>query len=236
MSAAPANADAAELGRFAALAARWWDPEGPLRPLHAINPPRLAFIAARVRLRGVRACDVGCGGGLLSEALAAEGAEVLGIDLSPELTEVARLHAQERGLAVEYREIAAEALAAERPGSFSLVTCMELIEHVPDPIGLIRALATLLAPGGDLFLSTIARTPRAFLLAIVAAEHLLGLLPRGTHRYERFVRPSELCRWLRAAGLEVASVSGVEWRPWWREARLCGDLSVNYLVHARKTP
>lgn len=229
-----ANADAVELARFAALAARWWDPQGPLRPLHALQPARIAFIRERVRIVGARVCDVGCGGGLLAEALAEAGAEVLGIDLAPELIEIARLHARERGIAVTYRHISAEALAAEQPASFSLVACMELLEHVPDPVALVRSLADLLAPGGDLVLSTLARTPRAFLLAILAGEHLLRLLPPGTHRYERFVRPSELCRWLRAAGLEVMALTGIEWRPWWTQARLCSDLSVNYLVHARK--
>jgi 2-polyprenyl-6-hydroxyphenyl methylase/3-demethylubiquinone-9 3-methyltransferase len=234
VSATGANADPAELARFASLAARWWDPEGPLKPLHALNPARLVFIRERVPLAGIDACDVGCGGGLLAEALAAEGARVLGIDLARETLEVARLHALERGLPIEYREVAAERLAEERPQAFGLVSCMELIEHVPDPASLIRALAALLAPGGELFLSTIARTPRAFLHAILVGEHLLRLLPVGTHRYERFVRPSELCAWLRAAGLEVVSLSGIEWRPWWPEARLVPDLSVNYLVHARK--
>ncbi len=234
MSARAANVDATELARFAALAARWWDPQGPLRPLHALQPARTAFIRERVRIAQARVCDVGCGGGLLAEALAEDGAEVLGIDLAPELIEVARLHAGERGIAVTYRQISAEALAAEQPAGFSLVTCMELLEHVPDPVALVRSLADLLAPGGDLVLSTLARTPRAFLLAILAGEYLLELLPPGTHRYERFVRPSELCRWLRAAGLEVAALTGIEWRPWWAQARLCSDLSVNYLVHARK--
>lgn len=229
-----ANADPAEIERFAALAARWWDPEGPLKPLHALQPARLQFLREQVRIAGARVCDVGCGGGLLAEALAAEGADVLGIDLAAELIEIARLHALERGVAVRYRVVSAEALAAEQPGQFSLVTCMELLEHVPDPLALLRALATLLAPGGDLVLSTLARTPRAFLLAILVGEHVLGLLPRGTHRYDRFIRPSELRRWLEAVGLELVALRGMTWRPWWPEARLSADLSVNYLVHARK--
>lgn len=228
------NADPLELGRFNQLAARWWDPQGESRPLHDINPARLGYIAERIALPGARVLDLGCGGGLLSEALAAAGAEVTGIDLGAELIDVARLHLLESGLSVDYRQCSAEALVAELPGHFDAIACMEMIEHVPDPASVIRAAAALLKPGGQLFLSTLNRTPHAFAVAIVGAEYIARLLPRGTHRYERFIRPSELAAWLREAGLELGDVSGLQYNPLSRRARVGGGVAVNYLAAARK--
>lgn len=228
------NVHAAETARFDRLAARWWDPDGESRPLHDLNPVRLDYIAARAPLAGARALDVGCGGGLLSEALAASGAEVVGIDLAPAVLAVARLHLHESGLAVDYREVAAESLAAESPGRFDVVACMEMLEHVPDPASVIRACATLLKPGGALFLSTLNRTPKAFGAAILGAEYLLGLLPRGTHRYAQFLRPSEIATAIRGAGLVLEEVSGIAYNPFTRHARLTADVDVNYLMCARK--
>ena len=228
------NVHAAETARFDRLAARWWDPDGESRPLHDLNPVRLDYIAARAPLAGARALDVGCGGGLLSEALAASGAEVVGIDLAPAVLAVARLHLHESGLAVDYREVAAESLAAESPGRFDVVACMEMLEHVPDPASVIRACATLLKPGGALFLSTLNRTPKAFGAAILGAEYLLGLLPRGTHHYAQFLRPSEIATAIRGAGLVLEEVSGIAYNPFTRHARLTADVDVNYLMCARK--
>ncbi len=228
------NADPAELARFNALAARWWDPDGESRPLHDLNPARLAYIAQRLPLRGARVLDLGCGGGLLSEALAGAGAEVTGIDLGSEVIDVARLHLLESGIEVDYRECSAEALAGESPGAFDAVACMEMLEHVPDPAAILAAAATLLKPGGRLFASTLNRTPRAFALAIVGAEYIARLLPRGTHRYARFIRPSELAQWARAAGLALEDVSGLHYNPLTRRARVGGDPAVNYLACFRK--
>ncbi len=223
-----------ELDKFAALAGRWWDPDGPQKPLHALNPVRLAYVGKRATLRGAQALDVGCGGGLLSEALAGEGARVTAIDLAEELIRVARLHARESGIEVDYQVKAVEALAAERPASFDVITCMELLEHVPDPGAILQACATLLKPGGRLFLSTINRTPAAFALAIVGAEYVARLLPRGTHSYQDFIRPSELAAWLREAGLQLEDVSGMAYEPWRNAARLSSRTDVNYLACAVK--
>ncbi|MBN8727612.1 MAG: bifunctional 2-polyprenyl-6-hydroxyphenol methylase/3-demethylubiquinol 3-O-methyltransferase UbiG [Xanthomonadales bacterium] len=228
------NVHAAETARFDRLAARWWDPDGESRPLHDLNPVRLDYIASRLPLRGARALDVGCGGGLLSEALAAAGAEVVGIDLAPAVLEVARLHLHESNLTVDYREIAAEALAAEMPGQFDIVACMEMLEHVPDPASVIHACASLLKPGGVLFLSTLNRTPQAFGAAILGAEYVLNLLPRGTHHYAQFLKPSEIATAIRAAGLVLDDVSGIAYNPFTRRARLVGNVDVNYLMCARK--
>jgi 2-polyprenyl-6-hydroxyphenyl methylase/3-demethylubiquinone-9 3-methyltransferase len=228
------NFSQAELDKFGALASRWWDPDGPQKALHVLNPVRLDYVAARAPLPGTRVLDVGCGGGLLSEALAGEGAQVTAIDLAPELIKVARLHQLETGVKVDYRLQAAEALADEMPGAFDAVTCMEMLEHVPEPAAVIDACARLLKPGGRLFLSTLNRTPAAFALAIVGAEYITRLLPRGTHQYRDFIRPSELAAWLRTAGLQLEDVSGLMYEPWRNAARLSSRTDVNYLASALK--
>lgn len=230
----PANADRGELSKFDALAHRFWDPHGEFRPLHLLNPVRLGFIAAHASLAGARALDVGCGGGLLCEALSRAGAGVSGIDLAPGMVEVARLHAAAAGLDIDYRVAAAEALAAQLPGGFDVITCMEMLEHVPRPQQMLATLATLVRPGGSLFVSTLSRNLKAFLLAIVGAEYLLGLLPRGTHEYERLIRPSELARWARAAGLMPRAIAGIELNPYTETCRLTHDPSVNYLMHLER--
>jgi 2-polyprenyl-6-hydroxyphenyl methylase/3-demethylubiquinone-9 3-methyltransferase len=228
------NFHQAELDKFGALASRWWDPQGPQKALHALNPARLGYVGARVALAFAQALDVGCGGGLLSEALAGEGAQVTAIDLAPELVKVARLHGLETGAKVDYRLQSAESLAAEMPSRFDAVTCMEMLEHVPDPAAIIDACAALLKPGGRLFLSTLNRTPAAFALAIVGAEYIARLLPTGTHRYRDFIKPSELGGWLRAAGLQLEDISGLMYEPWRNSARLTKRTDVNYLACARK--
>ncbi|HXV40076.1 MAG TPA: bifunctional 2-polyprenyl-6-hydroxyphenol methylase/3-demethylubiquinol 3-O-methyltransferase UbiG [Steroidobacteraceae bacterium] len=229
-----ATVDPAEISKFDAAAPRWWDPDGEFRPLHDLNPARLDYIEARAGLAGRRALDVGCGGGLLAEGMARRGARVTGIDLAPAVLEVARLHALDAGIEVDYRQVAAEALAAAEPGKFDLVTCLEMLEHVPDPAGVLQAIARLVRPGGDVVCSTINRNPKAFALAIVGAEYLLRLLPRGTHQYSRLIRPSELARWGRAAGLELVDLAGLEYNPATRRARVSADTSVNYLAHFRR--
>ena len=229
-----ANVDRGETAKFDRLASRWWDPDGESRPLHDLNPVRLGYIAGRVALKGARALDVGCGGGLLSEALARSGATVTAIDLAPAVLDVARLHLFESALEVDYRELSVEALAQEIPATFDVVTCMEMLEHVPDPASVVRACATLLKPGGKLFLSTLNRTPLAFGAAILAAEHVLRLLPRGTHHYAQFLKPSEIARDLRAAGLLLEDLSGIAYNPLTRKAWLGGSVAVNYLACARK--
>ena len=220
MNATPRNADPAELARFGQMAASWWDPNGSSRALHDLNPVRLEFVRQRARLAGARVLDVGCGGGLFSEALAASGASVVGIDLAPEVLGVARLHLLESGRQVDYRESGAEALAAAEPASYDVVACMEMLEHVPDPGAVVQACADLLKPGGQLFLSTINRTPAAFALAIVGAEYVARLLPRGTHRYQQFLRPSELDTALRRSGLVLREVRGLAYEPVLRRAWL----------------
>ena len=225
------NVDAGEIAKFEALAQRWWDPAGEFRPLHELNPLRLAFIMERATLAGARVLDVGCGGGILAEAMAREGAKVLGIDLAQAALQVAQLHALESGAQLEYRLASPEALAADSPGTFDVVTCMEMLEHVPEPDRVLAAIATLLRPGGQLFVSTINRNLKAFLLAIVGAEYLLRLLPRGTHDYARFIRPSELASWARGSGLKVVDVAGVEYNPITRRFLQSDDAAVNYLMH-----
>lgn len=232
--AASDNADAAELARFGALASRWWDPNGPQKGLHAINPARLDFIRQRRVLADARVVDVGCGVGLLSEAMAAQGAQVIGLDLSPQVIDVAKLHLLESGLKVDYRLLSAESLAAQQPGEFDAVTCMEMLEHVPDPGAVIEACHALLKTGGDLFLSTLNRTPQAFALAIVGAEYLSGIVPKGTHEYAKFIKPSELAACLRESGFEVMSLTGLHYDPLRHSARLGEGTQVNYLMHAVK--
>jgi len=229
-----ANVNPAETTKFDKLASRWWDKDGESRPLHDLNPARLNYIADRTALKGARVLDVGCGGGILSEALAAAGSVVTSIDLAPRVLEVARLHLHESGVQVDYREISVEALAAEMPAKFDAIACMEMLEHVPDPGSVIAECATLLKPGGRLFLSTLNRTPQAFASAIVGAEFLAGLLPRGTHHYAQFIRPSELATTLRAAGLELEDVSGLAYNPLTRRAWITSSPAVNYLACARR--
>ncbi|MFB9146421.1 bifunctional 2-polyprenyl-6-hydroxyphenol methylase/3-demethylubiquinol 3-O-methyltransferase UbiG [Halomonas alkalicola] len=229
------NVDPGEIAKFEALASRWWDPESEFKPLHEINPLRLDFIDARAGLAGKRVVDVGCGGGILAEAMAHRGARVTGIDLGEAPLAVARLHAEESGVEVDYRRISVEALAEERPGEFDVVTCLEMLEHVPDPASVVRACATLVKPGGQLFFSTLNRNPKAYALAILGAEYLLRLLPRGTHDYEKFIRPAELAGWCRAAHLEIQEQSGLVYNPLTRRYRLHPtDVSVNYLMHCRR--
>ena len=230
------NADAAELAKFSDLAHRWWDADGEFRPLHQINPLRLDWINTLVPLAGKRVLDVGCGGGILADAMARKGAEVLGIDLSSKSLKVAQLHALEAQTAgVSYREVSAEALAAEQAGGFDVVTCMEMLEHVPDPGSIVRACAALVKPGGWVFFSTLNRNPKSFLFAIVGAEYVLNLLPRGTHEYAKFVRPSELAGHCRAAGLDLQGTRGMQYNPLTRHYWLSADTSVNYLFATRKT-
>lgn len=228
------NFDPAEISKFDAAAHRWWDPDGEFRPLHDLNPARLDYIEARAGLAGCRVLDVGCGGGLLAEGMARRGARVTGIDLATDALEVARLHALESGVAVEYRPQSVESLAEAAPAAFDLVTCLEMLEHVPDPAAIVGALARLVRPGGHVVCSTINRNARSFALAIVGAEYLMRLLPRGTHQYARLIRPSELTRWARAAGLELADLAGLEYDPFSRRARTSPDVSVNYLAHFRR--
>jgi 2-polyprenyl-6-hydroxyphenyl methylase/3-demethylubiquinone-9 3-methyltransferase len=231
--AAP-NMDRGELDKFDALAPHFWDPNGQFRPLHLLNPLRARFVAERVRLAGARVLDVGCGGGLLCETLARAGAEVTGIDLAPGMIEVARLHAAEQSLQIDYRLIDAETLATSMAGGFDVVTCMEMLEHVPAPAAATGTLGKLARPGGALFISTINRNLKSFLLAIVAAEYVLQLIPRGTHEYERLIRPAELARWARAAGLRMAEIAGIDFSPFTQVARLTRDPAVNYIAHLER--
>ncbi len=229
------NADPQELAKFSDLAHKWWDPESEFRPLHQINPLRLDWIDQFAAISGKNVVDVGCGGGILAESMARRGAKVLGVDLADKPLKVAQLHAMEAGVAnLDYRSIAAEDLAAEQPAAFDVVTCMEMLEHVPDPSSIVRACSTLVKPGGWVFFSTINRNPKAFLFAIVGAEHVLKLLPKGTHEYARFIRPSELVGWCRDAGLDATATRGLEYNPITRRYWLSADTSVNYLIACRK--
>ena len=228
------NADELELQKFSALAHRWWDPNSEFKPLHDINPLRLDYIDRHAHIAGKKILDVGCGGGILSESMAVRGAEVTGIDLGEKQLKVAKLHLLETGQKVDYRLIAAEALAEEQPEQFDVVTCLEMLEHVPDPASIVRACAQLVKPGGQLFFSTLNRNPKSYLFAIIGAEYLLNLLPRGTHDYAKFIKPSELARFCRDAGLAVEEVIGMNYNPLSTIYSLGPDTTVNYLIAARK--
>ncbi|MDO8248855.1 MAG: bifunctional 2-polyprenyl-6-hydroxyphenol methylase/3-demethylubiquinol 3-O-methyltransferase UbiG [Rhodoferax sp.] len=229
------NADPAELAKFSDLAHRWWDMNGEFRPLHQINPLRLEWINGICPVRGQQILDVGCGGGILADAMARQGANVTGIDLSTKALRVAQLHALEAQTPdVQYREVSVEALAAQQPGSFDTVTCMEMLEHVPDPASVVRACATLVKPGGWVFFSTLNRSPKSFLFAIVGAEYVLNLLPRGTHEYAKMIRPSELASYCRAADLDLRHTRGMEYNPLTKRYWLSADTSVNYLFAVQK--
>ncbi|WP_177419964.1 bifunctional 2-polyprenyl-6-hydroxyphenol methylase/3-demethylubiquinol 3-O-methyltransferase UbiG [endosymbiont of Lamellibrachia barhami] len=228
------NVDHAEISKFEEISSRWWDPHSEFKPLHEINPLRLGYIDDIASLSGKRVLDVGCGGGILSESMAAKGADVTGIDMGEAPLQVARLHLLESGLEVNYERIPVERLAAEQPASFDVVTCMEMLEHVPDPASVINACAKLVKPGGHVFFSTLNRNPKSYLFAIVGAEYLLRLLPRGTHDFSKFIRPSELDRWIRGAGLETKDMTGLVYNPLSRSYKLGPNVDVNYMVHTRK--
>ncbi|MEJ8567549.1 bifunctional 2-polyprenyl-6-hydroxyphenol methylase/3-demethylubiquinol 3-O-methyltransferase UbiG [Elongatibacter sediminis] len=230
----PTNLDESERLRFDNEAAAWWDPAGPFRPLHDLNPARLRYVAERVALDGRTVLDVGCGGGILAEALARQGAKVTGLDIAPSVLAVARLHLLESGLDVDYRQSTIEEFAEQSPASFDVITCMEMLEHVPDPRSVIRAIATRVKPGGHVFVSTLNRTIPAFLLGIVGAEYVARLLPRGTHRYDRFIRPSELAATARQAGLRVRDITGLHYEPVSRTVRTGGHVRINYLAHLQR--
>lgn len=229
-----ANADQAELDKFGEVAHHWWDPNSSFRPLHDINPARVAWIDSHANLQGKRVIDVGCGGGLLSEGMAAMGADVTGIDLSEKALGVARLHLYESGHKIDYRLVSAEAMADQAPGSFDHVTCLEMLEHVPDPASTVAACAKLVKPGGQVFLSTLNRNAKAYLVAVLGAEYMLNLLPRGTHEYTRFLKPAELSRLCRLAGLEVVEITGLRYNPFTREGVVGSDTDINYLLRARR--
>ncbi|SDK32717.1 3-demethylubiquinone-9 3-methyltransferase [Methylophilus rhizosphaerae] len=229
-----ANVEAAEVNKFAELAHQWWDPQGVFKPLHQLNPLRLDYIDSRASLHGKQVLDVGCGGGILSESMARRGAQVTGIDMAEKSLQVAQLHALEANLQVEYRCIAIEALAEEKPQAFDVVTCMEMLEHVPDPASIVSACAALVKPGGHVFFSTLNRNAKAYLMAVVGAEYLLNLLPKGTHDYSKFIKPSELAAWLRHSGLELQHQTGLTYHPLSKQYHLTADTSVNYMLHAVK--
>lgn len=229
------NVDPAELEKFASLAHRWWDKTSEFKPLHAINPLRLNFIDRLVGLHGKRVLDVGCGGGILAESMAEKGADVTGIDLGEKALKVAKLHQLESGAQVDYRLISAEAIAKEEPASFDVVTCMEMLEHVPDPVAIVSACAQLVKPGGSVFFSTINRNPKAYLFAVIGAEYVLNMLPKGTHEYQKFIKPSELSSWSRHAGLEVSQLKGMSYNPITDHYSLGENVSVNYLIHTIKS-
>jgi 2-polyprenyl-6-hydroxyphenyl methylase/3-demethylubiquinone-9 3-methyltransferase len=236
MNQSTLNVDPREIAKFEELASRWWDPNGEFKSLHDINPLRLNYIDERARLTGRRVLDVGCGGGILAESMAQRGATVTGIDMGEAPLAVAQLHQLESGVEVDYRQLTAEELAAAEPADFDVVTCMELLEHVPDPASVIGACGRLVKPGGHVFFSTINRNPKSYLFAIVGAEHVLRLLPRGTHDFSKFIRPSELDAWLRAADLDILDLRGMHYHPLSRRYRLGPGVDVNYLVHCRTTP
>ena len=228
------NVDRSEVAKFEALASRWWDRNSEFKPLHDINPLRVQWIDQRAGLAGKNVLDVGCGGGILSEAMALRGADVTGIDMGEAPLAVAQLHQLESGAKVNYRRCTAEELAAEMPGQFDVVTCLEMLEHVPDPASVIRACYTLVKPGGEVFFSTINRNPKAYLFAIIGAEYVLRMLPRGTHDFKKFIRPSELGAWCRAADLDVKEIIGLTYNPLTRTYKLEADVDVNYMIHTHK--
>jgi len=234
MNEASRNVDQAEISKFEELASRWWDPNSEFKPLHDINPLRIDYINRHTPLAGKKVIDVGCGGGLLSEGMARLGADVTGIDMGEAPLTVARLHQHESGVDVEYQRTTAEQMAAEHPQAFDVCTCLEMLEHVPDPASVIEACAALVKPGGELFFSTINRNPKSYLFAIVGAEYILGMLPKGTHEYRKFIRPSELERWARAAGLQLRELRGMTYNPLTGEYKLGNDVDVNYLAWFRK--
>ncbi|MDH3985853.1 MAG: bifunctional 2-polyprenyl-6-hydroxyphenol methylase/3-demethylubiquinol 3-O-methyltransferase UbiG [Gammaproteobacteria bacterium] len=235
MTATTHNVDADEIEKFEKLASRWWDPNSEFKPLHDINPLRLDYIDRLAPLKDRKVIDIGCGGGLLTEGMAKRGAQVIGIDMGKAPLTIARLHQHESGLDIDYRQITAEQMAATESGSFDTVTCLEMLEHVPDPAAVIAACAQLIKDDGRVFLSTINRNPKAYLFAVVGAEYLLRLLPKGTHDYNKFIRPSEMEKWARAAGLHMTDLTGMSYNPLTREYKLGSDVSVNYLACFRKT-
>lgn len=228
------NVDSAELDKFSVLAHKWWDKNSEFKPLHEINPLRLQYIDTRSQLKGKRVLDVGCGGGILSESMAQAGAIVTGIDLGEKALNVAKLHSLESGVSVDYQRIAVEALADAQPATFDVVTCMEMLEHVPDPASVVRACAQLVKPGGQVFFSTIHRSPKAYLYAVIGAEYILNMLPRGTHDYAKFIKPSELAAWMRDADLTLQDQMGLHYQPITQQYSLNRDVSVNYMVYAQK--
>ena len=228
------NVDQSEIAKFSALAHRWWDPNSEFKPLHAINPLRLGWIKSFVNLQGKKVVDIGCGGGILAESIAQSGADATGIDLSEKALKVAELHALEVGASLTYRSISAEALAAEQPEKYDVVTCMEMLEHVPDPASVVQACAKLCKPGGTLFFSTLNRSPKSYLFAIIGAEYILKLLPRGTHEYAKFIKPSELVAFTRNAGLEMIGIKGLSYNPLTQVYSLSDDVDVNYMIAVRK--
>ena len=234
MNPTHANVDAGEINKFEALAARWWDPHSEFKPLHDINPLRLDYIDRRTSLQGKHVLDVGCGGGILSEGMAQRGARVIGIDMGEAPLAVARLHKHESGIDVDYQQATAEQFAAQHAGQFDVVTCMEMLEHVPDPASVIEACARLVKPGGHVFFSTINRNPKSFLFAIVGAEYLLRMLPKGTHEYSKFIKPSELEHWLRHGGLTLRELTGMTYNPFTRRYSLGYDVDVKYLMHTQR--
>ena len=228
------NFDPAEQQKFDRIAASWWDPDGESRPLHDLNPARLAYITERVSLKDAKVVDVGCGGGILSESLAEQGASVTGIDIAAKALSVARLHLHESGCKVDYQQSTAESWAEQHPSSADVVTCMEMLEHVPDPASVVDACARMLRVGGHLFMSTLNRNAMSFAVAILGGEYITRIIPTGTHQYDRFIKPSELCQWMRSSGLRVEAITGIHYNPVERTARTGGHVHVNYLVHAIK--
>jgi len=228
------NFDKHELAKFEALAYRWWDTENEFKPLHDINPLRLNFIDEHAGLKSKKILDIGCGGGILAESMAKQGAEVMGIDLGGASLTVAKLHAKEQNLDVDYQAISAEALADQQPASFDIVTCMEMLEHVPDPAAIVKACSKLVRPDGHVFFSTINRNPKSFLFAIVGAEYILNLLPKGAHEFEKLIRPSELDHWIRRSSMHTNEIVGINYNPLNKSYKLSADISVNYLIHAKK--